>query len=104
METPEEAGISDTQIAKQARHERGQKLFQIFRQEESEVCIVSSARWETQLKGLMELERRCQDLMQEVELLNDKQEVLADMVVSKRDMQKEAPKNIKRRYSRNSRS
>ena len=30
--------------------------------------------------------------MQEVERLNDKQEVLAGMVVSKTDMQKEAPK------------
>ena len=30
--------------------------------------------------------------MQEVELLNDRQEVLAGMVVSKRDMQKETPK------------
>ena len=40
----------------------------------------------------MELERRCLDLMQEVELLSDKQEVLAGLVVSKRNIQKEAPK------------
>ena len=32
LETPEEAGFSVMQIAKQARHERGQKLFEIFRQ------------------------------------------------------------------------
>ena len=31
LETLEEAGISFMQIAKQARNERGQKLFQIFR-------------------------------------------------------------------------
>ena len=54
--------------------------------------IASSARWDTQLKGLVELERRCQDLMQEGELSNDRQEVLAGMTVSKKDMQKEAPK------------
>ena len=42
------------------------------------------ARWDTQLNGLVELERRCQDLMREVERLNDRQEVLAGMVVSKR--------------------
>ena len=47
---------------------------------------------DTQLKGLVELERRCQDLMQEVELLNARQEVLAGMVMSERDVQKEAPK------------
>ena len=33
LESLEEAGISITQNAKQARNERGQKLFQIFRQE-----------------------------------------------------------------------
>ena len=68
LEIPEEAGISIMQIAKQASNERGQQLFQIFRQEENEVCIASLARWDTQLKGLVELERRCQELMQEVEL------------------------------------
>ena len=81
------------QIAKQARNERGQKLFQIFRQEAAnEVYLASSVSWDTQLKGLVELERRCQDLMQEVELFNDRQEVLTGMVVSKRGMQKETPK------------
>ena len=59
--------MSFMQIAKQARNERGQKLFQIFRQEENEV---------SQLKGLVDLERRCQELMQEVELLSERQEVL----------------------------
>ena len=45
-----------------------------------------------ELKGLVELERRCQDLMQEVQLQSERQDVLGGMV-SKRDMQKEAPKN-----------
>ena len=44
LETPEEAGFSIMQIAKQSRKERGQKLFQVFRQEENEVCIASLAR------------------------------------------------------------
>ena len=43
---PEEAGICIMQIAKQARKEGGQKLFQIFRQEENEVYIASLARWD----------------------------------------------------------
>ena len=38
--------------------------------------IASLARWDTQLKGLAELERRCQDPMQEVKLLSEKQGVL----------------------------
>ena len=46
---------------------------------------------DAQLKGLAGLERRCQDLMQEVKLLSERQEVLVGMVVNKRDMQKEAP-------------
>ena len=58
LETPEETGISIMQIAEQARKEGGQKLFQIFRQGENEVYIASLARWNTQLKGLVELERR----------------------------------------------
>ena len=61
LETPEEACFSFMQFAKRARNERGQKLFQIFRQEENEVYIASLARWDTQLKGLVELERRRQD-------------------------------------------
>ena len=88
LETPEEASFSIVQITNQARNERGQKLFQIFRQEESEVYIASSARWDTQLKGLVELV----DLMKEVELVCERQEGMTGMVVSKKDMQKEAPK------------
>ena len=51
--------------------------------------FASLARWDTQLKGLAELDRRCLDLMQEVQLLSERQEVLVGMVASKRNMQKE---------------
>ena len=78
LESPEETGIAIMQIAKQARKEGGQKIFQIFRQEENDVCIASLARWDRQLKGLVE--RRCQELMQEVELLSERQEVLAGLL------------------------
>ena len=40
LETPEEEGRSIMQIAKQARNEKGQNIFEIFRQGEEEVCIV----------------------------------------------------------------
>ena len=66
LEMPEEVGFSIMLIAQQARNEKGEKLFETFRREENEVYIASLARWDTQLNGLVELERRCQDLMQEV--------------------------------------
>ena len=53
--------------------------------------IASAVRWDTQLKGLVELERRCQAMMQEVKLLSDRQGVVSGVVVSKRDLRKEAP-------------
>ena len=63
----ERAGQCIVQIAKLARNERGKKLCQICRKEENEVHIASLARWDAQLKGLAMLERRCQELMEEVE-------------------------------------
>ena len=69
---------------------RGQKLFETFRQGEDEVYTVSLARWDTQLKVLAELERHCHDLMQEVELLSERQEVLNGMVEVKIRLQSEA--------------
>ena len=90
MESLEEAGISIMQIAKQSRNDRGQKLFEIFRQGENEVYMASLARWDTQLKGLVELERRCQELMQEVNLLSERQEVLVGLVVNKIRLQSKA--------------
>ena len=77
LESPEEADISITQIAKQAGNERDKKLFQIFRQEENAVYLTSLARWDTQQKGLVVLGRRCSEVREEVEFLSEKQEVLA---------------------------
>ena len=33
-----------------------------------------AARWDAQLKGLVELKRRCQDTRQEIQVLNERQE------------------------------
>ena len=71
-------------------------MFQIFRQGENEVLIASKARWDEQLKGLIELERRCLTLREEVEHLSERQEVLADLMVSKKDRQKVAPEDFQR--------
>ena len=78
------------QIAQQARNERGQKLFETSRQGENEVFIASAVRWDTQLKGLVELERRCQEMLQEVKLLSERHEVLAGLVEDKIRLQSKA--------------
>ena len=44
----------------------------IFRQGE-ELCIASWARWDAQLQGLVELERRCQDARPETQVLSARQ-------------------------------
>ena len=40
-------------------NENGQNIFEIFWQGEEEVFIASLSRWNAQLKGSVELERRC---------------------------------------------
>ena len=54
------------------------------------MCTASLARWGTQLKGLVELERRCQDVTQEVKLLSERQEVLAGLVEDQSRLQSKA--------------
>ena len=72
-----------------------EKMSQILRQGENEVLIARKARWDEQLQGLVELERRCLTLREEVDHLNERQEVMADLMVSKKDMQKTAPEKEK---------
>ena len=90
LDTPEESVFFFMQSAKQARNESGQKLFQIFRQKDNEVYIASLARRDTKLKGLVELKRRCQEPMQEVKLLSERQEVLACLVEDRTRLQSNA--------------
>ena len=44
LEISEEAGVSIRQVAQQAMNENGQKIFEMFRQGEEEVCVASLAR------------------------------------------------------------
>ena len=67
LEISEEAGVSIRQNAKQARNENGRKIFE-FGQGEEEVCIASLVRWNAQLEGLAELEKRCQKMLPEVKV------------------------------------
>ena len=88
----EEAGVSVRQIAQLAMNENGQKIPEISRQGEEEVCTASLARWNTQLKSLAELERKCQGMMQEVILLSERQDVLKGMVEDKIRLQSRGTK------------
>ena len=67
LEVPVQIGISVQQVAQQERSESGQKMFEVFWQEEEEVCVTSWARWDAQWKGLVELDRRCQDMSREIQ-------------------------------------
>ena len=58
-------------MAQQAMNENGQKIFEIFRQGEEKVCVASLARWNAQLKGPAEMEKKCQNMMQELKLLSE---------------------------------
>ena len=78
-------------IARQARNEKGKKLFAIFREGENEIVFARMARWEVQLKGLAVLERHGRALKEELDYSSERQEVLADLMVRKKDMQKTAP-------------
>ena len=51
---PSESGSNVVRIARQAKKEKSQNLFQIFRQGEDEVLIASNSRWDAQLRGLVE--------------------------------------------------
>ena len=72
--SPSESRINIVRSARQARNDKRKKLFQIFGQGENEVLIASKARWHEQLKGLIDLERRCLTTREEVEHLSERQE------------------------------
>ena len=64
---PFESGSDMAHIARRVKNEKRQKLFQIPRQGEDEILKASKARWDAQLRGLVELERLYQSLRAEVE-------------------------------------
>ena len=90
--SPDESTVNIVRIARQARS----GLFQIFRHGANEVLIARKGRWDEQLKGLTELERRCLTLRVEVEHLSERQEVLAVLTEGKMNMQKTAPEDLQR--------
>ena len=63
------------------------KTFVIFRQGEEELCIASWARRHAQLKGLVELERRCRDTRQEMQVLSERKEIFKSTIQDKLKLQ-----------------
>ena len=78
LETLEETGFSVMQMAKQARNEKGQQIFDIFRQGEERRCVLPVWRDGTRNWRVWR-NWRCQGMMQEVKLLSERQEVLKGM-------------------------
>ena len=79
------------QLAQQARSENGQKSFKVFWQEEEEEAYVASwARWDAQWKGLVELERRCRDTSQAIQMLNKRPEMVKHAIEAKLKMESRA--------------
>ena len=48
--SPDESSVGVVRIARQARSEKGQNIFAIFRQGENEVVFAGVARWDEQLR------------------------------------------------------
>ena len=69
--SPNESRINIVRVPRQARNHKRKHVFQIFRQGESEVLTAGKARRDEHLKGLVELERRCLTLREEVEHLSE---------------------------------
>ena len=66
VEVPAQIDISIQQVAQLAMNEDGQKIFEVFWQEQGELCIASWTRWEAQRKGSVDLERKRQDMSSEI--------------------------------------
>ena len=87
-------GISIQQVAQQARSHNGQKICEVFWQEERVLCIASWARWEAQWKGLVELERRCQHKSLEIQMLSKRQEIFKNAIEVKLRVQSRASERL----------
>ena len=94
LEVLVQIGISIHQVAQQARSENGQKIFEVFWQEGVEVCVASWTRWEAQWKGLVELERRCQDISRELQMLSKGQEIFKNAIEGKPRVQSRASERL----------
>ena len=94
LEVPAQIGISIQHVAQQTMHEDDQQIFEVFWQEEGELFVASWARWEAQRKGLVDLERRCQDISREIQMLNKRQEIFRNVIECKLRVQDRASERM----------
>ena len=91
---PEQICISVQQVARQGVNEDGQTQFEVFWQQEGELCIASWARWEAQRKVSVDLDRRCQDISREIQMLNKRQEIFQNAIEGKLIVQDRASERM----------
>ena len=93
VEVPVQIGISIQQVAQQARSGNGQKIFEVFLQEE-EVYVASWASCDAQWRGLVDLERRCQGVSREIQMLSKRQEIIQNAIDGRLRVQSRASERL----------
>ena len=71
-------------------NENGATFFVNFTHGEEELCIASWTRWDAQLKGLVELERKFQGTRQVIQVLSERQEIFKSAMEDKLKLQSRA--------------
>ena len=93
MKVPVQIGISIQQVAQQARSGNGQKIFEVFLQEE-EVYVASWAICDAQWRGSVDLERRCQGVSREIQMLSKRQEIIQNAIDGRLRVQSRASERL----------
>ena len=70
------------------------RYLKYFWQEDEEVHVASWARWEAQWKGSVELERRCQDISREIQMLDKRREIFQSAIEGKLRVQDRASERL----------
>ena len=70
------------------------KKIEVFWREEGKLFVACWARWEAQRKGLVDLERRCQDISREILMLNKRQEIFQSAIEGKLRVQDRASERL----------
>ena len=83
VEVPLQFGITVQKVTQQAMNEDGQNIFEVLWQAGEGFCIASWASGEAQRNGSVDLERRCQDLGREIQMLNKRPDIFQDAIEGK---------------------
>ena len=88
VEVPLQFGISIQRVAQQAMNEDNQNIFEVFLAERRRIMYCQLGQ---------DLERRCQDLGREIQMLNKRQEVFQDAIEGKLSVQDRASERMQDR-------